>query len=99
MTVVTELKKFEHMLQMRKFILSIDSSCLKYLGTLKNFKCIFARWQLYLREFDFQVKHRAGTSHTNTDVLSRHEDVLNVTPELSADEVIIELTTPRSGKL
>ena len=37
-----------------------------------------ARWLMDLQEFDFEVKHRAGRMHNNTDALSR----LRPTPEL-----------------
>ena len=94
LAVVTALRKFEYLLQMRQFILRTDSSCLKHLATMKQHKGIFVRWQMYLSEFDFKVVHRAGTSHTNADVLSRREDVSDVTPELSTDGVIMELSTP-----
>ena len=60
LAVVTALQKFEHMLQMRRFILRTDSSCLTHLSTMKQVKGMFARWQLYLSEFDFEVEHRAG---------------------------------------
>ena len=95
LAVVTALQKFEHMLQMRRFILRTDSSCLTHLSTMKQVKGMFARWQLYLSEFDFEVEHRAGVRHTNADVLSRRDDVSNETPELSTDRLILSLTTPQ----
>ena len=64
LAVVTALRKFEHLLQIRPFILHTNSYYLKHLETLKNFKGIFARWQLYLSEFDFEVVHRSGTIAT-----------------------------------
>ena len=82
------------MLQIKQFVLHTDSSYLKYLETLKKFNDIFAGWQMYLSEFDFQVLHRAGTEHTNADVLSWHDDVTDVTPEFAMDGKIMELITP-----
>ena len=56
---------------------------------------MFARWQLYLSEFDFKIEHRAGVCHTNADMLSRHDDVFDETSELSADGLIVFLSTPQ----
>ena len=93
LAIITAIKKFEHLLQMRKFILRTDSSAMKYLGTLKEFRGIFARWQLYLAEFDFDVLHRAGTSHVNADRMSRRSDVSEATPVFDEDISVI-LHTP-----
>ena len=95
LAVITALQKFEHLLQMRQFLLRTDSSCLTHLSTMKQVKGMFARWQLYLSEFDFKVEHRSGTRHTNADVLSRRDDICDRTPELSEDGPIVSLTTPR----
>ena len=96
LAVVTALQKFEHLLQMRQFLLRTDSSCLTHLSTMKQVKGMFARWQLYLSEFDFKVEHRAGTRHVNADVLSRRDDICEETPELS-EGPIVSLTTPTLG--
>ena len=95
LAIVVGINKFEHMLQMRKFVLRTDASAMKYLETLKNNRGIFCRWQLYLAEFDFTVQHRAGKSHINADVLSRREDVISPTPEQeSLVETMHEMKTP-----
>ena len=95
LAVVTALRKFEHMLQMRRFILRTDSSAMKYLSTLKEYKGIFARWQLFLSEFDFEVLHRPGVKHINADIMSRRTDVLEETPELDESEVMsLQAHTP-----
>ena len=36
---------------------------------------------------------RSYTCHVNADVLIRRADIIDVTPELSTDELIVELTT------
>ena len=94
LAAVTAIKKFEHLLQMRKFILRTDSSAMKYLETLKEFRGIFARWQMYLAEFDFEVLHRAGTKHVNADRLSRRKDITEETPEFDEADVAVMLHTP-----
>ena len=78
---------------MRRFIFAHRLFLLKSLGDTKQHKGIFARWQLFLSVFDFEVVHRVGTCHVNADVLSRRDDIVDVMPELSADELIVELTT------
>ena len=88
LAVVTALRKFEHMLQMRRFILRTDSSAMKYLETLKEYRGIFARWQLFLSEFDFEVLHRPGVKHINADILSRRTDVSEKTPEFKEGDVM-----------
>ena len=81
LAIVVGIKKFEHMLMCRKFLLRTDASAMKYLETLRDNRGMFCRWQLYLAEFDFDVQHRSGASHVNADVLSRREDVVSPTPE------------------
>ena len=95
LAIVVGIKKFEHMLMCRKFLLRTDASAMKYLETLRDNRGMFCRWQLYLAEFDFDVQHRAGTSHINADVLSRREDVVSPTPEQeSSIGNIAEAKTP-----
>ena len=81
LAIVVGIKKFEHMLQCRKFLLRTDASAMKYLETLRDNRGMFCRWQMYLAEFDFDVQHRSGTSHVNADVLSRRDDVISPNPE------------------
>ena len=70
-SVILGLKKFEHILSAREFIIRTDSQCVKYLHTMKEFRGIWARWQVYLASFRFKLVHRAGKQQTNADALSR----------------------------
>ena len=76
---VVGIKKFEHMLLCRKFILRTDASALKHLSSLKENRGIFSRWLLYLADFEFDVIHRAGVKHVTADALSRRTDIKDET--------------------
>lgn len=69
--VVLGLKKFEHILRAKPFIIRTDSQCVKFMQTMKEFRGIWARWQCFLASFKFTLEHRAGTKQTNADALSR----------------------------
>ena len=85
--VIVGIKKFEHLLMSKQFILRTDANAIKYLSTMKNNRGIFGRWQMYLAEFDFSVVHRPGIQHLTADALSRRTDITDTsTEELSAIE-------------
>ena len=65
------LKKFEHLLRAKPFIIRTDSRCLEFLQTLKDARGMFARWIAFLSTFDYQIVHRKGTQQQNADALSR----------------------------
>jgi hypothetical protein len=57
----------------RKFKNVTDHAALKWLITVKNHECVrLTRWVLKLSEYDFEIEHKAGKKHVNTDSLSRH---------------------------
>lgn len=63
-----------------------------------------ARWALILQEYDFSIEHRAGTMHTNADMLSKSplpttEDLTGVrqdndSPKLSVNMLEVAPWTP-----
>ena len=59
--VILGLKKFEHILRAKPFILRTDSRCVEYLRSMKEYRGIWARWQAYLASFNFKIIHRKGT--------------------------------------
>ena len=65
------LRKFEHILRAKPFIIRTDSRCVQYLQTMKEYRGIWARWQVYLASFNFSLVHRAGKKQINADALSR----------------------------
>jgi hypothetical protein len=69
--VILGLKKFEHILRAKPFLLRTDSKCVQYLNTMKEYRGIWARWQAYLASFQFKVMHRSGKLQATADALSR----------------------------
>lgn len=88
---VLGLKKFEHILRARKFILRTDSKCVEYLHNLKEFRGIWARWNNWICSFQFDKVHRAGIKQINADSLSRMPGV----PE-SAEHDLLDPIEPFS---
>ena len=75
------INKWKYYLQFRPFILRTDHHALTYLRTMKEEpRGMIARWIQTLANFDFEVKHRKGTSHGNADALSRCEHAPNPCP-------------------
>ena len=80
--VMACLRKWDHILKYRKFILITDSKALKYLQTLKQPSGIWFRWLQELQSYDFEVQHKPGKDNTNADNLSRCDHL----PEPTAEE-------------
>jgi hypothetical protein len=79
MAVVFALHSFCHYLWGRSFKLITDHQPLVWIWTAENLKGKLARWAMHLRQFDFEIVHRAGTDHADADALSR-------LPSLRSDE-------------
>jgi len=71
LVVIKSLQHCRHYLLGNKVILRTDHHSLKWLRTFKRPEGILARWIETLAEFDFQIEHRAGRLHSNTDAISR----------------------------
>ena len=69
--MITALQHFRHYLLATKVILRTDHQSLKLLKTFKRPEGIMARWMETLAEFDFEIEHRPGLMHSNSDRLSR----------------------------
>ena len=63
---------FRSYLSGNSFKLVTDHEPLKWIMTMQKLSGKLARWSLLLQEYDFTVKHRAGTDNTNVDCLSRY---------------------------
>ena len=69
--VILGLKKFEHILRAKPFIIRTDSRCVEFLQSMKEVRGMFARWQAFLSSFHFTTVHRSGKQQMNADPLSR----------------------------
>jgi hypothetical protein len=65
------VRMFRQHLHGVKFCLITDHQPLKWLMDARDLNGQYARWQMLLQEYDFQIEHRAGVKHANADVLSR----------------------------
>ncbi len=73
--VIIGLKKFEHILRAKPFIIRTDSRCVQFLHSMKEYRGIYARWNCYLSSFQFTLEHRSGKKQINADALSRRPGI------------------------
>lgn len=71
LAVVDGIKRFQSYLYGRHFTIYTDHNALKWLMTLKEPTGRLARWSVLLQQYDFEIKHRSGTTNGNADALSR----------------------------
>ena len=71
LAVMFGLKAYRQYLLGRKFTVRTDHSALQWLRKTPEPMAQMARWLSYIEQFDFDIKHRAGTRHGNADGLSR----------------------------
>ncbi|KAI8510371.1 hypothetical protein Bbelb_112870 [Branchiostoma belcheri] len=74
------------------FLLRTDNIAVRYLLRNKNPTGQSARWIIRLSPYDFNVEHRAGTSHGNADALSRHPCT-----QCGADDSALDMTDTPMG--
>jgi transposase InsO family protein len=77
LAIVFGLKKYRQFLLARKFIIRTDHAALRYLLTTPEPLGQQARWLDLLAEFDYEIQHRSGTAHRNSDALSRRPCEIN----------------------
>jgi transposase InsO family protein len=65
------VRMFRQHLQGTAFQLVTDHQPLLWIMKAKGLSGQYARWQMMLQEYDFEIQHRAGANHQNADVLSR----------------------------
>ena len=70
LAVVFATKHFRVYLLGNQFQLVTDNSALKWLHSVEP-KGRLARWVMDLQEYNFTIKHRAGSANQNADALSR----------------------------
>ena len=71
LAVVDGIKYFQPYLYGRKFAVHTDHHALKWLMMIRDPTGRLVRWSLLLQQYDFDIKHRAGTANGNADALSR----------------------------
>ena len=71
LALVWAIKHFRPYLYGRRFTVRTDHASLRWLQSFHEPEGQVARWLECLSEYDFEVVHRPGTKHTNTDALSR----------------------------
>jgi hypothetical protein len=71
LAVVASIKHFHHYLYGRHFLLRSDHGALRWLLNSKNPEGQIGRWFEILAAYDFDIEHRTGRSHANTDATSR----------------------------
>ena len=65
------IRMFRHHLFGNHFTAVTDHQPLLWLMRARDLNGQYARWQVLLQEYDFDIVHRAGVKHANADVLSR----------------------------
>ena len=74
--IIYAIKKWEYYLRNGpKFIIHSDSSPAAYFNSKPRLSPKEMRWQMFLADFDFEVRHIAGKSNTAADALSRKEQL------------------------
>ena len=71
LAIVWFTEHFKHYLIGKKFLLRTDHGSLRWLFRFKEPEGQMARWLERLARFDFDIEHRPGVKHGNSDGLSR----------------------------
>jgi len=76
LVIIRKLKAWRHLLEGAQFKFEIwtDHKNLEYFMKAQKLNWRQARWALYLSQFDFNLKHVAGTKMGKADGLSRRSD-------------------------
>ena len=79
--IVDALRRYEHILRYKKFVVRSDHQPLQWLHNLKNPRGIYMRWLAELASFDFEVQHVPGKETAAADALSRSKHLRDPTEE------------------
>eukprot|EP00854_Cymbomonas_tetramitiformis_P021704 gene21704-biopygen22412 len=98
LAAVYGVRSFRHYLHGVKFTLITDHKPLTWLRSSQSLTGMHLRWQVSLQEFEYDIVHRAGSSHTNADVLSRYPRESSLDPTgASLDPTEEEAALPTAG--
>ena len=97
--IIYMLRKFEHILRYKKFIVFSDHKPLQWLKSLKNPKGIHFRWLQELATYDFEVWYKPGKTIGAADGLSRSPHMRDPTPEeiAESEEFVGEMADDLEG--
>lgn len=98
MAVIKATDHYRHYLLGRNFLLKMDHSAFKYLFKSTNMKAKFARWALYLQEYDMDIEHVKGQDNPS-DCLSRLGMKKTYLRKIQVDDTEIELMKDIHDKL
>ena len=84
--VLYGLRKFEHILRFKKFLLWTDNSSITWLQTAKWPRGIIFRWLSELQSFGFDIQHKPGKANVSADALSRSQHMDPPTKEEVEEE-------------
>lgn len=79
--IMYALRKFEHILRYKRFVIYCDHKPLQWLQTMKNPKGIYWRWLAELATYEFEVRYKPGKQIGAADGLSRSPHMRDPTPE------------------
>ena len=81
LAIIWAVKYFRHYLYGSKFTIITDHSALKWLlnssGETANRR--LERWKITLSEYEYDIKYRKGTKHSNADALSHINGTIGLT--------------------
>ena len=92
--IIYALRKFEHILRYKKFVIYCDHMPLQWLKTMKNPKGIYWRWLQELETYDYEIRYKPGKKIGAADGLSRSPHMRMPTKEeIAESEEFVGLVT------
>ena len=58
--VMLGLRKLEHILRAKPFVIWTDSKCVEFVSTMKEYRGAFAKWHCFLSSFKYKCKRPPG---------------------------------------
>ena len=81
LAVIRAIEKFRHYIDLMPFTVITDHSSLKWLMSQKDLCGRLGRWSLRIQRFSFDIVHRKGSQNVVPDMLSRIEEICEITTE------------------